>query len=334
MTWSFVKELCAGSWNACAFHVARCRVIYTTGLVLLILVGTSVSLVLSPPKAFPASEVFVVSQGESIGSVAQVLEERHYISSALLFKALLRVSAPNRVQAGRYVFQEPASIVRVAYNLSHGIAGVPTIKVTFPEGTTVRQMGAVLGKAIPGFDEQKFDSAGIPAEGYLFPDTYFFLPSTTEEDAVAIMRANYRVHIKNYETSFQAFGKSEREIITMASLLEGEGKTLTDKRMIAGILWHRIQIGMPLQVDAVFGYDYGRTGYVPTAADLKSNSAYNTYRYKGLPPTPINNPGDVSIEAAITPTKSAYLYYLTGTDGKMYYAKTFAEHIKNQVHLK
>jgi UPF0755 protein len=313
-------------------HLSRLKYFYLAFLVMLTLIVGSIWLVFfAAPAHFPVGQFITIDSGTSVSRAASNLRTTDAINSRLLFKALVRfMPGAHGVQSGKYVFDQPAGILAVAWNLTHGVSGIPTTRITFPEGTTVRQMGQALGTSIPGFDEQRFDSLALPAEGYLFPDTYFFLPDTTEVEAMDIMRANYDAHTKDLEPKFVAFGKSEREILTMASLLEGEGKTPEDKRVIAGILWHRIALGMPLQVDATFGYIYGKTGYVPTGADLKSNSAYNTYRYTGLPPTPINNPGDVSIEAAITPTKSDYLYYLTGDDGAMHYARTLAEHIANQ----
>jgi UPF0755 protein len=258
-----------------------------------------------------------------------MLREDHLIRSALLFRVLYRLMpGTHGVQAGDYEFSHPVGEFTVAWNLAHGITS--TVSVTLPEGFTARQMGAAFKKAEPGFDEQTFISLAQPHEGYLFPDTYYVSVALTPQYAVDMLERNAEDHLSIYQDAIAASGHTEREIITMASLLEGEGKTLEDKRIIAGILWHRIAIGMPLQVDAPFGYIYGLTGYTPTAADLKSNSGYNTYRYKGLPQTPINNPGDVSIRAALTPTKTDYVYYLTGSDGTMHYAKTFAEHIENQ----
>jgi UPF0755 protein len=119
-------------------------------------------------------------------------------------------------------------------------------------------------------------------------------------------------------------------LVIMASLLEREAKTLADKRMVAGILWNRIKIGMPLQVDAVFGYIHDRATYSPSFDDLHVDSPYNTYLNKGLPPGPIDNPGLDSIIAAATPTKTSDLYYLTGSDGQMHYAKTFEQHKQNR----
>jgi UPF0755 protein len=116
----------------------------------------------------------------------------------------------------------------------------------------------------------------------------------------------------------------------MASILEREANNPEDMRIVAGILWNRLDIDMPLQVDAVFGYIRQENGYTPTAEDLQLDSPYNTYRNRGLPPTPISNPGLDALLAAVQPEETPYLYYLTGRDGKMYYGRTFEDHKRNR----
>jgi UPF0755 protein len=103
---------------------------------------------------------------------------------------------------------------------------------------------------------------------------------------------------------------------------------------VAGILWKRIEIGMPLQVDAVFGFIYGKPTFSPTFDELEVDSPYNTYKNKGLPPGPIGNPGLDSIRAALEPVSSPYLYYLTGVDGTMHYSRTFEQHVANRRFLR
>jgi UPF0755 protein len=315
-----------------SMHFARMKYAYAMLLVVILVLGGALwILFFAAPGQFPTGQVITIAPGTSITKAASQLRTGHYLGSTFVFRELVRfMPGAHGVQSGVYIFSKPAGALTIAWNLSHGVSGIPTMKVTFPEGTTVRQMGKVLGNSLPNFDEEAFDAAALPAEGFLFPDTYFFLPGISEVEVVALMRANYATHIAKFADRITAFKKSEREVVIMASLLEGEGKTLEDKRMIAGILWNRITAGMPLQVDAPFGYIHSAAGYTPTAKDLASDSAYNTYRYKGLPPTPINNPGDESLLAALTPSKTDYVYYLTGTDGTMHYSKTFPEHIAKQ----
>ncbi len=317
---------------ALGMHLERLGYFYAAVLaILLVMLGSFSYVFLIPPVSFTPDTTLSVTPGTSVRHEAALLKESGVIRSTFLFRVLFRLMpSTHGVQSGSYDFPKPIGELRLAWDLAHGSSEVPAVRITFPEGTTVRQMGHMLGKVIPSIDEQKFDSLAVPDEGYLFPDTYFLRPNATAAEVIALLKFNFTDHVDSLKEKFAAFGKSEHDVLIMASLLEGEGKTQADKEMIAGILWHRIAIGMPLQVDAPFGYIYGTTGYAPTAQDLGDNSAYNTYRYKGLPPTPINNPGVVSITAALTPTTSEYLYYLTGTDGKMHYARTFAEHIQNQ----
>ena len=131
-------------------------------------------------------------------------------------------------------------------------------------------------------------------------------------------------------SGIQASGHSLSDIVIMASLVEKEARTDVNRRIVAGVLWNRLALGMPLQVDAVFGYIFDRDTYSPSFEDLKVDSPYNTYTHKGLPPGPISNPGLESIYAALYPTKTNYLYYLTGKDTLMHYARTYAEHVANQ----
>ena len=125
-----------------------------------------------------------------------------------------------------------------------------------------------------------------------------------------------------------------RDVIIMASMLEKEARQLETRRVIAGILWKRLERGMPLQVDAVFGYILDRDTFSPSLNDLSINSPYNTYTHTGLPPGPIGNPGLESLDAALHPVETPYWYYLTGADGTMHYARTFAEHVANRKYLK
>jgi len=147
------------------------------------------------------------------------------------------------------------------------------------------------------------------------------------------MRANFDTNTAPLEPAIESFEQSQHvtqsDIITMASILEGEAKTTADREIVAGILWKRLTLGMPLQVDSTFMYINGKNTYQLSAADLKIDSPYNTYIYTGLPPTPIDNPGLDSITSAITPTTTNYLYFFSGRDGTMHYAVTYADHLKN-----
>jgi UPF0755 protein len=144
------------------------------------------------------------------------------------------------------------------------------------------------------------------------------------------MRDNFDAKLAPLVADVRASGRRLSDTVILASLVEKEARTSVNRRIVAGILLNRLRLGMPLQVDAVFGYIYGRDTYSPSFADLKVDSPYNTYMHPGLPPGPINNPGLDALLAVLHPTETAYLYYLTDRDGVMHYAKTYATHQANQ----
>ncbi|MEJ0053194.1 MAG: endolytic transglycosylase MltG [bacterium] len=300
-------------------------------LVALALVFSGYWLLIRPPSAFPTGSIVTVPSGLAVSGVAKVLAEDNVVAYPRLLSVILRLSGnAAHVQAGDYSLEEPLGLAHVAYRLAAGDFDLDPVRVTLPEGLTAREMGLIYARSFPEITAENFRTAGERYEGYLFPDTYLFLPNAKAADVIATMRTNFDTKVASVTPEINASGHSFSDVIIMASILEREAKTSEDKRMVARILWNRIRIGMPLQVDAVFGYIHGRDTYSPTFADLEVDSPYNTYRNKGLPPGPIGNPGLDSIEAAATPAKTADLYYLTGFDGQMHYAKTFEEHKANR----
>jgi len=195
-------------------------------------------------------------------------------------------------------------------------------------------MANLLKEKFPKFDEEKFLKIAQAEEGFLFPDTYYFLPSVTPQSVISTMKDNFHKKIEEISEKIDNFGKDIKEIVIMASILEKEARTLDSKRMIAGILWKRIEIDMPLQVDAVFPYIIGKNTYQLSLEDLKVDSPYNTYTNKGLPIGPIANPSLWSLLATVTPIESDYLFYLSDQSGNMYYGVDFEQHKSNKrLHL-
>lgn len=292
----------------------------------------------APPLGFPSGTQIEIPKDQSFGQTAASLAENHVIISAKWLKILARVTgADNDIQAGTYAFATPEGTAVILYRLANGITEVPMARVTFPEGSTVKDMGETLATTIPGFDEKTFVAQATPDEGYLFPDTYDFPYDVTPDEVIARLHTRFdNVWVKieadavAAPTNTTVEKESQERIVTMASLLEKETKPGQDRRIVSGILWHRIAIGMALQVDAVFGYIRGVDTYAPTAKDLELDSPYNTYKNRDLPPGPIGNPGEDALRAALMPLPSDYLYYLTGADGKEYYAQTFDEHKANK----
>jgi len=181
-------------------------------------------------------------------------------------------------------------------------------------------------------DYASFFSAESGYEGFLFPDTYSFMPNSSPEEILEKLLENFKTRFDPLAKKYAAFlrDRSLRDVVIIASLLEREAKTLEDKRIIAGILYARLAKNIRLDVDATVLYIKGDWRAVLTMSDLSSNSLYNTRRVKGLPPGPICNPGLESLEAALSPQTTSYLFYLTGSNGEMYYAKTLEEHNVNK----
>jgi len=287
------------------------------------------------PQDFPHDASVAVPDGATIKETAELLARERIILSPFFFSFLVEFSGKDGgVRAGIYAFEKPLSVFGVAARLNRGEFGIPLIRVTLPEGATVREMGDIFVRSFHGFDRERFVALGQPQEGYLFPDTYLFAPATTPESALKTLRDNFDAHADSLQHDIDEFGKPLDDIVIMASLLEKEARRFETKRIVAGILWKRLEIDFPLQVDAVFGYILGTTTFSPTFDQLEIDSPYNTYKNLGLPPGPIANPGLESLRAAVNPELSPYLYYLTGKDGNMYYAKTFDEHVANRRFLR
>jgi len=177
----------------------------------------------------------------------------------------------------------------------------------------------------------------LSLEGYLFPDTYRLFASSTPEEIIIKMLSNFDKKLTpEMRADIKASGKTIHEIITMASIIEKEAPIYaqTDSeaaKIISGIFWNRIKIGMGLQSDASLSYIYNDNKPIHSGEELEVDSLYNTYKYRGLPPGPIANPGLIAIKAAIYPSETNYYYFLTTLDGSaIYYAKTYEEHLRNK----
>jgi UPF0755 protein len=285
---------------------------------------------LSPPTNFPSDTVVTISSGETLKSVVENFRTDHIIRSSTLFQSLVvLLGGEKKVIAGDYLLKNSEGSLPLALRIVRGDFGMVEVKVTIPEGFSVANIGDLLEEKLVKFDKEQFLQIASPKEGYLFPDTYFFPPTASSSDIVTRMQNNFNVKIQPFGMDILKSGHSESDILKMASILEGEATSTKDRQIVAGILWSRIKQGIPLQVDSTLKYITGKTSAQLTVSDLKINSPYNTYVYRGLPPTPINNPGLDSISATLHPIATKYVYFLTGKDGVMHYAVTFAEHEKN-----
>jgi len=237
-------------------------------------------------------------------------------------------SGGKSLQAGDYFFSNPESALSIAPRISSGVYGLVPERITIPEGLNIFQIAEIFKKYFLWFDVEEF-VANAP-EGYLFPDTYFFLPNVSADDVIRAMTQNFDRHIVAVTEDVEKFGKPLSDVIKMASILEEEARIFETRQIVAGVLWKRLDKGMLLQVDASFSYVNGKNSFTLTTADLQIDSPYNSYKYKGLPPTPISNPGLEAIQAAITPVETPYFYFLTDNTGVMRYGASYDDHLKNR----
>ncbi|KKW16856.1 MAG: hypothetical protein UY57_C0031G0004 [Candidatus Kaiserbacteria bacterium GW2011_GWB1_50_17] len=250
-----------------------------------------------PPSAFPAGELVEIPEGLSLSEIAELLEREQVVRSATLFRSAVYVFGRERnVKFGDYFFKEPRNAFIVARALSYGVYGLEPIRIRVSEGTMVREMASLFAVYLKRFDEERFLSEARPMEGYLFPDTYFFLPNADDRLVLRTLRQSFYSRTVELEEEISASGRSLEDIV----------------------------------INAVFLYSLGRTTFELTSADLASDSPYNTYRVRGLPPTPIGSPSFDSLRAAVTPIKSDYLYYLADRNNVTHFSETYEKHVEKK----
>lgn len=285
------------------------------------------------PRNFPSGKIISIRDGAGLLEVSRSLKEAGVVRNATWFRTVAIVMGGEKsLRSGDYHLPHTQNVYTLAWRIINGDHGIERYKMTIPEGFTVRKISTLFDERFLLFDNAEFES--LAEEGYLFPDTYFIGVNATATGTIALLRSNFDKKIFPLTGEIERSGRTLHQVITMASILEGEAQSREDKKIVAGILWKRFDMKLPLQVDATFAYINGKSTKDLTLDDLKIDSPFNTYLYAGLPPTPISNPGLESIEATLNPIESPYLYFLTGEDGKMHYARTFDEHkINKQKHL-
>lgn len=292
--------------------------------------AVAILVTISAPRSFPRGGIVTVPPGGTLRSVADSLVAGNYIRSRFLFVTSVTVLGGERsLSSGDYYFPEPKSVFAVALQIARRDHGLDPVKVTIPEGRNVREIAQILSEKIPGFPEGTFLLQARQYEGYLFPDTYFIYPKTDSTTVIAQMRALFTKKTESILNTKTAAPLSVSDIVIIASLIEREARGDDDRAMIAGVIFHRLEKGMPLQLDASVAYANGIPDNELNKAHFSVDSPYNTYVYRKLPPGPIANPGIKSITAALNPATTDYLYYLHDKNGTIHYAKTYPEHQKN-----
>lgn len=307
------------------------RIVITAGILLFLLVialawwinGTSaVNSKDNNPK------IFVIEKGQGIRAVAKNLKDQGLIKDQVAFFLLTKqMGIDSKIQAGEFRLYPSMNASQIATEFTHG---TQDLWVTVPEGQRAAEINETLKNKMPNYEDSWADVLE-QNEGYLFPDTYSFPQDADIDMIVKAMRDNFDQKYSTLDTKNTKLTKTE--IVTLASLIEREARHDEDRPMVSSVINNRLNIGMKLDIDATLQYILGyqadekrwwKKGL--TNEDKLINSPYNTYRVSGLPPGPISNPGIESLRAAINPSKSEYLYYITDQNGINRYGKTLGEH--------
>ena len=317
--------------------------------IILILAGAAFGLFINKTLATPAgtnteAKIFSVDAGSGNAKIATDLKSQGLIKYPWLFLGYIRYkNFNNKMQVGKYELKSTMTISEIADILSQG--KVKENQVTFPEGFTIDQMAKRLEEQniVKAADFKKATKVYYPfrflddrprvnnLEGFLFPDTYKFTLDATADNIVEKMLNNFDKKLTDQmRQDIKKTNMNIYEVITMASIIEKEVPNLEDQKIVAGIFYKRWNSDMPLQSCATLQFILKTNKKIFSQADTQVASPYNTYLHKGLPPGPICNPGLLAIEAAIYPSKTDYLYFLSASNGRTIFAKTYEEQLANQ----
>lgn len=307
-------------------------------------------LTLSSRSVNEQAKVFKIESGSSTEIIAQQLEQAKIISSSLVFRLYFYVNKQAVIQAGEYIFDKNTSLKDVIAQLEKGETNDREVTILIREGLSIKDINNLLKNEGYLLDDSFLKLATTPVknlpadlktyafmsflptnnnlEGYLFPDTYRMYKDFNASDLIKKMLINFEKKLNSeLNTLLIQSRHTLPEIITMASILEKEVRSEEDMKIVAGIFWDRLKINQGLQSCATLGYILGVNKPQYSYEDTQIESAYNTYKYRGLPPGPISNPGLKAINAALNPTKTEYNYFLSRPDtGETVFSKTLDEH--------
>ncbi len=309
--------------------------------VLLAAAAVFVMSVLAPVDPTAPSRLVEVPSGATSLQIGRRLRTTGLVHSAWAFATAARLKGvATTLQEGEYRLSPAMPLLEIVDAIARG--DVVLRRVTIPEGFTAAEIVETLVAAGIGTPQRLEDLVrhGAPSfrytflwsaphgslEGFLFPDTYRIPRRLSDREVIdRFLRRFAEVVVPRWRASTPP--RSLLEVVTMASLVEREAKVPSERAVIASVLYNRLARGMKLEVDASVLYALGRHKDVVTLDDLKVDSPYNTYRYTGLPPGPIANPGLASINAALQPADTRYLFYVARADGSHVFSRTFEEHL-------
>ena len=286
---------------------------------------------------------FDIKHGESLTNVIDTLYEYKIIPSKLKMKIISFVyGAEKKVKAGRYDIPNGLSYVKLVELLVNGYPA-EQVSVTLPEGIWQSEIAQILqenlnidSSHVIGLSTSRsfINSLGLDTkslEGYLLPETYYFYPNSTAEEILRKLKLQMdKVFTPEIEKQMAELKMTKHQILTLASIIDGESNLVSEFKTISGVYHNRLKIGMALQADPTIQYlirDTHKNRILKK--DLLINSKFNTYKYSGLPPAPINNPGKDAIMAALYPEKHNYLFFVANGNGGHVFSRTIDEHEQN-----
>lgn len=318
----------------------RRRVALAVVVLSLALVGFEAVRATIPPEALRTGPRTVeIPPQQGLLDVARILADAGVIRSRPGFVALAVLRGTARLlKAGEYEIPRGATLLATLQLLEAG--KVKPHLIVLPEGFTVRDLARqleaegiaraadVLRVASSPVFAQSLGIEASSVEGYLFPDTYQVTRGTRVEEILGRMVQRFRQKIATPDVlaRAEARGLSLHELATLASIIEKEAVLPEEQPVIAGVFWNRLKRDMPLQADPTVAYAVGKDGRAPTREDLLVDHPFNTYRYRGLPPGPIGNPGRPAVEAALQPAPVPYLYFVSIDDRQHHFSTTLEEH--------
>lgn len=298
-------------------------------------------------NTLPLSQKVSISipRGSSLHDISQILEESGIIDNASLFVYAAKFSGLEKeLKAGQYLLPRRASNYQVLHILES--TRPQSVKITIPEGKHTRFIVRAIKSRMP-IDSMRFVQAlrdtsfakalsirDTSLTGYLMPNTYFFDPGSTERDIIRTMvREFHTVFTTEWERRARELQMTRHQIVTLASIIEGETGDEQERFLVSSVYHNRLRRNMLLQADPTIQFiipDGPRRLYTK---DLELDHPYNTYRFAGLPPGPINNPGKDALLAALYPAKTDFLYMVADGNGKHIFSRSMEEHLIARRHL-
>jgi peptidoglycan lytic transglycosylase G len=279
-----------------------------------------------------------IDQGESFSTVARKLRDHKVVTNERLFSLWARYSGlEKKIHRGLYRFELPLSPSEV---LNRMVLGKGIFQwVTIPEGLTVKEIGDLLAKMgivredeflAAARDPELLASIGLQdkgLEGYLFPNTYQFIPQTSPREIILKMTEQFRKSVEPLEARHREDdGLTPHEIVTLASMIEKETGVEAERPLVSAVFHNRLKLKMPLQSDPTVIYGIKDFSGNLTRKDLSVSTPYNTYRIPALPPGPICNPGLSSLRAALLPASVPFLYFVSKNDGTHQFSENLEAH--------